>query len=943
MCRLWTVGLLVALCATPVVADAQEAISAQAMSQIQALLAEKAARTPVQRRIDSQLLAAYRMKQGIPVAQGMASLPGVWGRVKLLAGDVVLVDIKADVSPGLLATLAKMGVAVESSFPNYQAIRARIPIGLVESVAALPGILFVEPAHEATTNTGAVTSQGDAAHKAPQARALGLTGAGVKIGVLSDGVDSRATSIGTGDLPAGLTVLTSQAGTGDEGTAMLEIVHDLAPSAQLYFATAFNGVASFATNIQALQAAGCNVIIDDVTYFNEGAFQDGPVAQAVNTVTAAGALYFSSAANSGNLTSGTSGTWEGDFVDSGTTIPILAGEGPIHSFGGGFNYDALTAATSYIDLKWSDPLGASANDYDLFVFNSTLSTLLAFSTNTQNGTQDPYELAVASGSFPANSRIVVTKFSGAARALRIDTNRGRLAIATAGSTFGHNAAENAITLAATDAGAGTPFVGGSTNPIEFYSSDGPRKMFYNPNGSAITPGNVLFGTGGGKVLQKPDFTAADCMSTTLASFTPFCGTSAAAPHAGAIAGLLLSASPAPTPALVRSTMTATALDIMAAGVDRDSGSGIVMADRGAAAADLAVKVLGPASVALGTNAVYTITVTNNGFGTASSVSLSDPTPTGLTFVSNTGDCATTFPCALGSLAPGVTRTITSTFAIPCAYGGPSPFSNTALVATSTIDPVSSNNSSTASTLASALPDLAITKTGSSTATLGGDLVYTITVTNNACASAASVQVSDPTPAGVTFVSNTGDCTLTFPCSLGTLASGALRTITSTFNVPVSYPAPAPIVNTATVSSPTGDANTTNNTATATSRFRAAFFTLTPCRLADTRDPASPNGPPALQPNQDRTFVLSGTCNLPVGARAVALNVTVTQGTALGDLRLFPADVTMPLVSTINFAAGQTRANNAVVTASADGTVSIKVHNDSAGPVQFILDVTGYFE
>ena len=87
--------------------------------------------------------------------------------------------------------------------------------------------------------------------------------------MLSDGVDSLAASIATGELPADVEVLPGQAGDGDEGTAMLEIVHDLAPGAQLGFATAFTSDASFADNIRALRAAGCDVIVDDVLYFNE--------------------------------------------------------------------------------------------------------------------------------------------------------------------------------------------------------------------------------------------------------------------------------------------------------------------------------------------------------------------------------------------------------------------------------------------------------------------------------------------------------------------------------------------------------------------------------------------------------------------------------------------------------------------------------------------------
>ena len=204
--------------------------------------------------------------------------------------------------------------------------------------------------------------------------------------------------------------------------------------------------------------------------------------------------------------------------------------------------------------------------------------------------------------------------------------------------------------------------------------------------------------------------------------------------------------------------------------------------------------------------------------------------------------------------------------------------------------------------------------------------------------ASSVQVDDPTPTDLTFQSNAGDCTTTFPCSLGAIPAGQTRTITATFNVPLSYPAPVPIANSATVASATGDPDSGNNTAVAISRF-GLFFTLTPCRLADTRFADNP----ALQPGQERTFILSGSCEIPAGATAVAVNVTVTQGAAPGNLRLFPADVAMPLVSTINWSPGQTRANNAIVVGSADGTVAIIVKNSSAGSVHFVLDVSGYFQ
>jgi hypothetical protein len=566
---------------------ASQSLSAKATEQIRSLNHWKSGWTATERRIDSHLLAAARMARGLAITASVPALPAVWDAVRLDAMGTVEVDIKADVTEELLASLLKLEGQIESSFPRNRAVRARLPLLQLYAAADLPGVQFIEPAAVFVTNTGPTNSQGDAAHRAPTVRAQGVTGAGVKIGVLSDGVSSLAARQASGDLPAGVTVLAAGAVGEDEGTAMLEIVYDLAPQAQLYFATAGGGPSVMASNITALKAAGCRVIIDDITYLNEGVFQDGIIAQAVATVTGQGALYFSSAANSGNKNDGTSGTWEGDFVDSGTTFDEGDGTGPkpVHLFAAGQASNQITAATGPVSLKWSDPLGASTNDYDLFVFDSTLSTLLDLSVNTQDGTDDPFEF-IANGQ-AVGRRIVVLKYSGVTRALHLDTNRGRLAINSQGNTYGHNAAASALTVAATDgrAAGGGAFVGGASNPVRPYSSDGPRRIFYNPNGTAITPGNVLFGTNGGTLLQKPDITAADCVVTGFptsgpgSEFNPFCGTSAAAPHAGAIAALALSMASAPTAGQVKNAMISTALDIEAAGADRDSGVGIVMADR----------------------------------------------------------------------------------------------------------------------------------------------------------------------------------------------------------------------------------------------------------------------------------------------------------------------------------------------------------------------------
>src|SRR6185295_7375155 len=107
-------------------------------------------------------------------------------------------------------------------------------------------------------NAGAVTWQGVTAHRADLAHATGITGAGVKVCVISDGVDSLVARQAAGELPA-VDVLPTQEGAGDEGTAMLEIVADMAPGAALGFATGTNSQASFANNIRTLQSSsGCH-------------------------------------------------------------------------------------------------------------------------------------------------------------------------------------------------------------------------------------------------------------------------------------------------------------------------------------------------------------------------------------------------------------------------------------------------------------------------------------------------------------------------------------------------------------------------------------------------------------------------------------------------------------------------------------------------------------
>jgi hypothetical protein len=680
----------------------------EALAQIDALLAEKDARSAAQRKIDSQLIYEWKMEAGQPVASG------IWAvETDLPYADDghLVVDVRARVGSGLASRMPASGIEVLFASADGSNLRAHLNVNQVEALAADPDVLFIQPRQDASvsgqattnlvapTGQGSRSSEGDVTHLAFAARgAFHIDGTGLTIGVLSDGVRNLSASQASGDLGA-VTVIgppapCPAANTCDEGTAMLEIVHDLAPGAKLYFASAFVSITSFADNIRALRAAGCDIIVDDVFYFVETPFQDGQAAgvisntnggaviQAVKDVTADGALYFSSAGNSGNVDAGTAGAWEGDFVDGGATGAPLPTGGRVHDFGGQ-NFNVLTAAsTGPISLYWSDPLGGSSNDYDLFRLNAAGTAIAAASTNIQNGAQDPIEQITQS---TTNPRIVIVKKDSAqARFLHLNTNRGRLSIATAGTTHGHATVTGAGTfgVAATPAGAAFPQAFTSTDVVETFSSDGPRRIFFHADGTPITAGDVS--STGGQVLQKPDFTAADGVSVTgVGGFpSPFFGTSAAAPHAAAIAALVKAANPSMTAAQIRAVLTSTAIDIQAPGFDRNSGVGIIMARDAVAATGAAgtaflqvdrVQVSdnpgnGNGIPEVGEGARMTITLKNYGVAPATSISgvLTSPTSGVAVALPNGSAFANLAPLASGANSGSLLFTTTADVGCPGA-------------------------------------------------------------------------------------------------------------------------------------------------------------------------------------------------------------------------------------------------------------------------------------
>ncbi|HTU68003.1 MAG TPA: proprotein convertase P-domain-containing protein [Steroidobacteraceae bacterium] len=693
-------------------------LPASATAQMKAILDEKAARTPAQQKISSQLLYAKSGK--FPalkrLQKGETAKPG--DVVSLLRYDDqgrVLADLKGDTDAGLQMQIEIAGGTVVSSSTAHHSARAWLPLPTLESLASQPAVRSIRPALAVRTNradppyasgkyshltydqrvanaqaalkelaearangesaaklapanaqaadtaepnAGSVNSGGGAAHGTDRARKFyGVDGTGVIVGVLSDSDDFKEASIASGDLPADTFTIPGQSGRpgSGEGTAIMEIVHDLAPGAKIVFATAFNSPESFADNIRQLRFTyHADVIVDDVQYYFESPYQDDIVAAAVADVVADGATYYSSAGNSGNFDDGTSGTWEGDFKSGGTLSTIGSGY-QVHDFGKKVITNRVEVGGDPIVLHWADPGSVddahASNDYDLFILSPDLLNVVAASTDIQDGVgADDLPFEFIDATIPADYRVVVAAKSGAAvRAIHLELFDGELGLSTSGATYGHAAGKDAFAIGAVDASSapnGGEFVAGPTTQVELYSSDGNRTIFYNRDNSPLDPAKqATFDGSAGEVRKKPEVSAADGVATTLPStsgLNPFFGTSAAVAHAGAIAALLKSAVPTAPNTKIYSSLKSGALDIEAAGNDIDSGAGVLEAS------NALQKVGAKPAVFLELGTVTIISSTGSSVLPGTSGSLS------IQLVNNGGLAPTAVTGVLTSSTPGVT-------------------------------------------------------------------------------------------------------------------------------------------------------------------------------------------------------------------------------------------------------------------------------------------------
>ena len=441
-------------------------------SQVRVLQNTRAQLPPSRRKLDSSLwigLSSSSLRSKLPSLRAIKSASSLGARKLTILGKI---------TPRLIGEVARLGGAVLSSFPEEGELNVRLTAGAADKIALYPEVRHIVPTLGAFTKrnlastrsrtlaTGPTNSEGDTTHQAAAARSqFGVMGKNIKVGVISDSVDFLRASQQHKELGA-VTVISNQPGSG-EGTAMLEIVHDLAPEAPLYFATSGDTAAAMARSVKALADAGCKVIVDDIGFFNEPVYQDGVVARAISAATARGVLYLSAGGNDGRRSFGLSQTWEGTFVDGGTPSQFglpLGSNLRLNSFTGKSGsgvFNRLTRiGTEQINdlyLWWAEPIGQAENDYDLYVLDAQ-GNILNASTNEQSGDGIPFEsLYDGNGNYLNDGDLVAitrANTSGGANQrlpMRLFSNSARFGTSTRGALYGHSASADCVCVAAAPA------------------------------------------------------------------------------------------------------------------------------------------------------------------------------------------------------------------------------------------------------------------------------------------------------------------------------------------------------------------------------------------------------------------------------------------------------------------------------------------------------------
>jgi hypothetical protein len=619
-------------------------------------------------------------------------------------GGRYLVDIRlTDTTEGVLDRLRGAGAVIVYVENSVKVVTAEVAPDRFTAIAAIPEVISVaevlEPAYSAVCPTG-IVSEGNSQLKAGLAKTnFGVDGSGVVVGVLSDSYNrlgGAAADIANGELPGAgnpcgnLTPVSNVEGPSgnDEGRAMAQIVHDLAPKAELRHATAFNGEADFANQIRTLAANGADVITDDITYFAEPMYQDGLIGAAVEDVVAAGVPYFSSARNANKIWAGKNvGSYETQAFRPAPCPATVIAVDPQYNSCHRFNptgstpdvtYGVQVGGTNSFILGWNEPQFGVATDLDLYVlFNGNI---IDSSRNVNSTTGMPFEFVGISGS--GAIEIVVARYgastgtprftfksgnSGTLSNLEYSTNAGGDVFGP--TIFGHNASRGGFSVAA------VPY--NNANALESFSSHGPATYCWNRvNGS--TPAAPLVPCQTATVdISATDGTANSFFGSLVGGTWRFYGTSAAAPHAAAVAALLLDHRPCLTVAQVYAAMQSTAVPVGSFGVDA-AGAGLIDANAALAAAPscgtppTTTTTTAPTTTTTSTTvpATTTTTTTTTTAPTSTTTTTTEPPATTVPPATTTSTSSTTLPptttttTSSTTVAPTTTTTTTTSTSLP---------------------------------------------------------------------------------------------------------------------------------------------------------------------------------------------------------------------------------------------------------------------------------------
>jgi hypothetical protein len=556
-------------------------LDAQRADQTMPVSAATLAKHPKNPKLESHLAELIASQLGSTVI-GPPELPPDLqsmikaGLMRLETGRVQVYVESLDSVVSAAADVDRAGGLVQRKHAPTGIVQALVPISQLRNLAASPSVKFVRLPDYGMPSAGSVTSEGDSILKANLARSdHEIDGNGVRVGVISDGVGGLSSSESSGDIASVNSSTCNVSGTnpqstGAEGTAMLEIVHDLAPGAELWFGH-YSTSLEFNVAVNCL-AANTDVVVDDIGWFNAGPY-DGSSFISANTSAALNdgqnriRSYVTAVANEAEqhyqepFVACTPGGTAQLFQATANTIDI-AGFGPrcdtpvlVHAGG------AMAAF-----LQWDDPWGAACNDYDMTLFDHDGVTLLAASLGPQTCSQNPAEeLAwVNSSGSDVLVDLVLSKDSGVSRTFDLFTFASD---PVAGPNF---ITPSSSVPNQSDAGGGVISVGAinasdpGNDTLEEYSSWGPTN----------------------DDRTKPDITGIDCVLVTGAGGfgTNFCGTSAAAPHLAGIAALLLQCKPSlkagelgdnagADRTALRNGLLSHAVDLGTAGTDNIYGTG----------------------------------------------------------------------------------------------------------------------------------------------------------------------------------------------------------------------------------------------------------------------------------------------------------------------------------------------------------------------------------